>query len=59
MAGDMVRDMGLDQELAELKGGFNSGVTKEQLDKIRAYLSWFYAASKYIFYYNDILLLGS
>ncbi|KAL6886001.1 hypothetical protein GGI43DRAFT_431893 [Trichoderma evansii] len=48
MAGDMVRDMGLDQELAELKGGFNSEVTKEQLDKIRAYLSWFYAASNFM-----------
>jgi hypothetical protein len=46
MAGDMVRDMGLDQELVELKGNFNSEVTKEQLDKIRTYLSWFYAASK-------------
>lgn len=52
MAGDMVRDIGLDQELVELKDGFSSEVTKEQLDKIRTYLSWFYAASKYAFHWN-------
>lgn len=46
----MVRDMGLNQELPELKGGVNSKVTKEQLDKIRTYLSWFYVGSKYVFY---------
>jgi hypothetical protein len=50
MAGDMVRDMGLDQELPELKDSVNSEVTKEQLDKIRTYLSWYYAGSKYVFY---------
>lgn len=51
MAGDMVRDMGLDQEVAELKSKSNSNseVAKEQLDRIRTYLSWFYAASKYVF----------
>lgn len=50
----MIRDMGLDQELAELKGDINSEVTTELLDGIRAYLSWFYAASKYAFYWNYI-----
>ncbi|UKZ93220.1 uncharacterized protein TrAFT101_008141 [Trichoderma asperellum] len=44
----MIRDMGLDQELAELKGDINSEVTTELLDGIRAYLSWFYAASNFI-----------
>lgn len=54
MAGDMVRDMGLDQELAELKSDSNSEITKEQLDRIRTYLSWFYAASKYVFSWDYI-----
>jgi hypothetical protein len=49
MAGDMVRDMGLDRELPELNSGLNSEVTKEQLEKARTYLSWFYAGSKYVF----------
>ncbi|KAH8653296.1 hypothetical protein BGZ61DRAFT_468144 [Ilyonectria robusta] len=48
MAGDMVRDMELDQELPELNGGFDSEVTKEQLEKVRAYLSWFYVVSNFI-----------
>ncbi|KAK1240982.1 hypothetical protein MKX08_000956 [Trichoderma sp. CBMAI-0020] len=48
MAGDMVRDMGLDQELVELKSDSNSEITKEQLGRIRTYLSWFYAASNFM-----------
>ncbi|KAL7965361.1 hypothetical protein HDV63DRAFT_387455 [Trichoderma sp. SZMC 28014] len=48
MAGDMVCDMGLDQELAELKRDSNSKMTKEQLDRIRTYVSWFYAASNFM-----------
>ncbi|KAM0511033.1 hypothetical protein ACHAPE_010294 [Trichoderma viride] len=48
MAGDMARDMGLDQELAELKSDSNSDATKEQLDRIRTYVSWFYAASNFM-----------
>ncbi|KAH6986653.1 hypothetical protein EDB80DRAFT_181444 [Ilyonectria destructans] len=48
MAGDMVRDMELVKELPELNGGFDSEVTTEQLEKVRAYLSWFYAVSNFI-----------
>lgn len=58
MAGDMVCDMGLDQELAELKRDSNSKMTKEQLDRIRTYVSWFYAASKYVFYWDHIYKEG-
>lgn len=51
----MVRDMGLDRELPELNDGFNS-MSKEQLDKVRTYLSWFYAGSKYVLHQNFIYL---
>lgn len=48
MAGDMVLDMELDQQITGLNGDFDSQVTREQLANIRAYLSWFYAVSRYL-----------
>lgn len=46
MAGDLARDMELDQEVPELSDEFGSPVTSEQLEKIRTYLAWFYTVSK-------------
>lgn len=46
MAGDLARDLELDQEMPELGCGLGSEVTSEQLDRVRTYLSWFYAVSK-------------
>ncbi|KAJ4176157.1 hypothetical protein NW755_014570 [Fusarium falciforme] len=40
--------MELDQELPELNGGFDYEVTKEQLEKVRTYLSWFYTVSNFM-----------
>lgn len=48
MAGDLVRDLELDQEPPEFADGPNINVSDQQLDKIRAYLAWHYSVSAYV-----------
>ncbi|CAM1502173.1 Fc.00g041570.m01.CDS01 [Cosmosporella sp. VM-42] len=45
MAGDLAHDLELDQEPPELSNASHPDLTSQQLDRIRAYLGWYYAVS--------------
>ncbi|KAI5464219.1 hypothetical protein BGZ63DRAFT_481573 [Mariannaea sp. PMI_226] len=57
MAGDLARDMELDQELPELSSGVATEVTSEQLEKIRTYLSWFYIVSNFMTAWKQLSIM--
>jgi hypothetical protein len=48
MAGDLVTDLELDQEPAHLGSAIPGEMSSAQLDRLRVYLAYYYAVSKYV-----------
>lgn len=48
MAGDLVHDLDLEEESPELIATPPGAMTAPQLDRLRAYLAYYYAVSKYV-----------
>jgi hypothetical protein len=48
MAGDLSNDLELDQELPSLNSTIPGEMSSMQLDRLRAYLAYHYAVSKYV-----------
>ncbi|KAM5346945.1 hypothetical protein ACJ41O_009950 [Fusarium nematophilum] len=48
MAGDLVHDLDLDQESPDLTTTAPGEMSNEQLDRLRTYLAYYYAVSKYV-----------
>lgn len=54
MAGDLVRDLELDQESPELVNTPDASISDQQLDKVRTYLAWYYSVSAYVHISHDL-----
>ncbi|KAF4465284.1 hypothetical protein FALBO_7874 [Fusarium albosuccineum] len=48
MAGDLVHDLDLDQESSEVATALPGQLSSSQLDRLRTYLAFYYAVSKYV-----------